>query len=102
MDHTPGQRQFVKPEKYRQYYQGKYGLTDEAMDTFMAGQIAAAEANGAANRRAIVDLCRAKGLPPARHDYATADRKRAVAGRSVSVRVDPGGRRILTKQKKTK
>src|SRR3546814_16769833 len=43
------------------------------MDTFMAGQIAAAEANGAANRRAIVDLCRAKGLPLASHDDATAE-----------------------------
>src|SRR3546814_13124067 len=74
MDHTPGQRQFVKPEKYRQYYQGKYGLTDEAMDTFMAGQIAAAEANGAANRRAIVDLCPAKGLPLASHDDAQTGR----------------------------
>lgn len=73
MDHTPGQRQFVKPEKYRQYYQGKFGLSDEAMDKFMADQIAAAQANGTANRRAIVDLCRAKGLPLASHDDATAE-----------------------------
>lgn len=73
MDHTPGQRQFVNPEKYRQYYQGKFGLSDEAMDRFMAEQIAAAEAHGAKNRRALVDLCRAKGLPLASHDDATAD-----------------------------
>src|SRR3546814_17949208 len=30
------------------------------------------------------------------------DRKSVVAGKSVSVRVDPGGRRIMTKKKKTK
>ncbi len=71
MDHTPGQRQFVDPAKYRQYYQGKFGLSDEQMDRFMADQIAAAAANGRQNRRAVVDLCRAKGLPLASHDDAT-------------------------------
>jgi len=73
MDHTPGQRQFVKPEKYREYYQGKFGMTDEQMDAFMATQIAAAETHGAKNRRALVELCRAKGLPLASHDDATPD-----------------------------
>lgn len=73
MDHTPGQRQFVNPEKYRQYYQGKFGLTDEAMDRFMAEQISAASAYGAKNRRDLVALCRAKGLPLASHDDATPD-----------------------------
>lgn len=73
MDHTPGQRQFVHPEKYRQYYQGKFGLSDDEMDRFMAEQIAAAKANGARNRRAVVDLCRAKRLPLASHDDATAE-----------------------------
>lgn len=71
MDHTPGQRQFVNPDKYREYYQGKFGLSDEQMDTFIANQIAAADAHGAANRRAIVALGRAKGLPLASHDDAT-------------------------------
>ena len=31
MDHTPGQRQFVAVEKYREYNQGKYGLSDAQM-----------------------------------------------------------------------
>jgi alpha-D-ribose 1-methylphosphonate 5-triphosphate diphosphatase len=73
MDHTPGQRQFVRPEKYREYYQGKFGLSDEAMDRFMAEQIANAEAYGDRNRRSLVDLCRAKGLPLASHDDATSE-----------------------------
>lgn len=73
MDHTPGQRQFVSQQKYRQYYQGKFGLSDAEMDKFMADQIAAAATNGARNRRAVVDLCRAKGLALASHDDATAE-----------------------------
>lgn len=73
MDHTPGQRQFVNPEKYRQYYQGKFGLTDDEMDRFMNEQIANAQAWGADNRRKVVALCHAKGLPLASHDDATAD-----------------------------
>ncbi|MED5773866.1 alpha-D-ribose 1-methylphosphonate 5-triphosphate diphosphatase, partial [Enterobacter kobei] len=28
MDHAPGQRQFHRLEKYREYYQGKYLLSD--------------------------------------------------------------------------
>lgn len=72
MDHTPGQRQFVNPEKYRQYYQGKFGLSDEEMERFMAVQIANAQAWGAENRRKVVALCHAKGLPLASHDDATA------------------------------
>ena len=28
MDHAPGQRQFARLEKYREYYQGKYHLSD--------------------------------------------------------------------------
>ncbi len=73
MDHTPGQRQFVSQQKYRQYYQGKFGLSDAEMDKFMADQIAAAAANGARNRRAVVELCRANGLALASHDDATAE-----------------------------
>src|SRR5690606_40208218 len=38
MDHTPGQRQFVKYEKYREYYQGKYHLNDTEMDAFIVLQ----------------------------------------------------------------
>ncbi|NEP44222.1 MAG: alpha-D-ribose 1-methylphosphonate 5-triphosphate diphosphatase, partial [Okeania sp. SIO2H7] len=28
MDHTPGQRQFVSVEKYKEYYMGKYGISE--------------------------------------------------------------------------
>ncbi len=32
MDHTPGQRQFTKMEKFFQYYQGKFNLSDAEME----------------------------------------------------------------------
>ena len=38
MDHAPGQRQFVNIEKYRTYYQGKYGYNDAQMAEFESQQ----------------------------------------------------------------
>ncbi len=35
MDHTIGQRQFQREDKYREYYQGKRGLSDAEMDAFI-------------------------------------------------------------------
>lgn len=43
MDHSPGQRQYTDLLKYREYYQGKYQLSDDAMDRFEAEQLALAE-----------------------------------------------------------
>ena len=31
MDHTPGQRQFAKMEKFREYYMGKHGVTEACL-----------------------------------------------------------------------
>src|SRR3546814_19204532 len=44
----------------------------------------------------------AVGLEHARSGEPGKDRKSVVEGKSVSVRVDPGGRRIIKKNKKTK
>lgn len=73
MDHTPGQRQFVDYAKYRQYYQGKHGLSDAEMEAFTARQIENQRRYSAANRRAIVALCRARAIPLASHDDATPE-----------------------------
>ncbi len=40
MDHSPGQRQFANREKYREYYQGKYSLTDAQMQQYEEEQLA--------------------------------------------------------------
>lgn len=71
MDHTPGQRQFVKLEKYREYYQGKTGMSDAEMDAFIAERLEAHETYAPAHRRAVVAMCRDAGIALASHDDAT-------------------------------
>jgi alpha-D-ribose 1-methylphosphonate 5-triphosphate diphosphatase len=71
MDHTPGQRQFVREDKYRQYYQGKHSLSDAEMDTFTRNRKESARLYSDRNRKAIVAICQARGIPLASHDDAT-------------------------------
>jgi alpha-D-ribose 1-methylphosphonate 5-triphosphate diphosphatase len=73
MDHTPGQRQFVNLEKYREYYQGKHGMSDAEIDTFTERQLDNQRRHSAPNRRAIVARCRERGIPLASHDDATVE-----------------------------
>lgn len=71
MDHAPGQRQFAKEEKYREYYMGKYHLSEAEMDAFIEEQKANSLAFSDRHRRAIVADCHARGLSVASHDDAT-------------------------------
>ncbi|TBV07903.1 alpha-D-ribose 1-methylphosphonate 5-triphosphate diphosphatase [Phytopseudomonas dryadis] len=71
MDHSPGQRQFAKEEKYREYYMGKYSLNELEMDAFIEEQLGNARIFSDRHRRAIVEDCRARGLSVASHDDAT-------------------------------
>ena len=66
MDHTPGQRQFTDTDKYRKYY--KKGWSDEEFAELSQRLRDTQEACAADNRRAIVALCRQRGLPMASHD----------------------------------
>ncbi len=36
MDHTPGQRQFTDLDRYKEYYQGKFNMSDEEIAEFIA------------------------------------------------------------------
>ena len=71
MDHTPGQRQFVSLDAYYTYYQGKYGLSDAEMETYVSERKAAQLRNSAPNRKRIVDLAHTRNIPIASHDDAT-------------------------------
>lgn len=73
MDHTPGQRQFVSMEKFREYYQGKAGISDAEMDAFIASCRAAHENLSQPNRRRVVDLAGQRSIPLASHDDATRE-----------------------------
>jgi len=72
MDHTPGQRQFVRIDKYKQYYMGKYRMQSEDFDVFMAEKRAQQEKYAAPNRVGLVERCHARGLFIASHDDATS------------------------------
>jgi alpha-D-ribose 1-methylphosphonate 5-triphosphate diphosphatase len=73
MDHTPGQRQFVKYEKYREYYQGKYHLSDQEMEDFIARQEVNGQKYSDSFRKEIVAICHDKKIAIASHDDATLE-----------------------------
>ena len=71
MDHSPGQRQFANREKYREYYQGKYSLTDPQMRQYEEEQLQLAARWSQPNRTAIAAMCRDRNIALASHDDAT-------------------------------
>ena len=73
MDHYPGQRQYADRSKYRDYYQGKYHLTNEEMDKFEEEQMALAAAWSQPNRQRIAAICRERNIALASHDDATSE-----------------------------
>ena len=69
MDHTPGQRQFRDEAKLRIYYRGKKGgLTDGELDDLFETRRQYQAQYAVANRRALVELARRRGIPLACHD----------------------------------
>ena len=73
MDHTPGQRQFVKLDKYKEYYQGKHGVTAEEMDGFIQTRLEAQQLHAVDNRRKLVELAQKQDICLASHDDATPE-----------------------------
>jgi alpha-D-ribose 1-methylphosphonate 5-triphosphate diphosphatase len=71
MDHTPGQRQFVRLDKYREYYKGKWALSDAEIDAMIERRLHDSARFGTAHRAAITRACAAQGTPLASHDDAT-------------------------------
>ena len=71
MDHTPGQRQFVRIEKYRDYYQRKFGLSDAEIEQFIDERMSGQAATSGPNRRYVVERARSLGVRLASHDDAT-------------------------------
>ena len=73
MDHTPGQRQFTRMDKYREYYKGKHGMSDAELDRLTADRMERSEKFSARHRAAIAQECRARGVVLASHDDATPE-----------------------------
>jgi len=85
MDHTPGQRQFVDEAKYREYYQGKYSLTDLDMDRMIERQKADQLRFSDKHRTALVETCKNAGLSLASHDDAKVDHVEEAAQEGVVI-----------------
>lgn len=71
MDHTPGQRQFIDVSKWKAYYAGKRGATEEQLNEIIRRRRSIWDKYGFINRQAIVERCQAKGIALASHDDAT-------------------------------
>ncbi|WP_019509429.1 phosphonate metabolism protein PhnM [Pleurocapsa sp. PCC 7319] len=73
MDHTPGQRQFVNIDKYKQYYIGKHGVPEAKMEEFINMRLESQRQHAVKNRQALVKITQEKGISLASHDDATVD-----------------------------
>lgn len=73
MDHTPGQRQFTRREKYLEYYMGKYGFNAAEMEAFTQRQLEMQQQFSDRHRRAIAAACSQRGIVLASHDDATVE-----------------------------
>ncbi len=71
MDHTPGERQFVSIDKFREYYLGKGIMSPERLEVFIVERRELNQLHSERNRRAVVNLALSKGLKIASHDDAT-------------------------------
>src|SRR5262249_53382164 len=72
-DHTPGQRQFLDPDKLKQYYMGKFLMTGPQFEEFQARALDLHARNAIRHRREIVARAQARALPLASHDDATRE-----------------------------
>lgn len=70
MDHTIGQRQFQREDKYREYYQGKRGMTDAELDAFVLESRELQARYAESNRAGLIE--RARSLRAERGACATA------------------------------
>jgi len=71
MDHTPGYRQFVSLDKFKEYYLGKKLILPEKIDDYIADKIALQSRYAAGNKAEIMGLVKALGIRLASHDDAT-------------------------------
>jgi alpha-D-ribose 1-methylphosphonate 5-triphosphate diphosphatase len=73
MDHTPGQRQFTDIQRYKDYYSGRFGMSEDELADFIARRREDQRQHSARNRAAVVALAKHRGLALASHDDATAE-----------------------------
>jgi alpha-D-ribose 1-methylphosphonate 5-triphosphate diphosphatase len=85
MDHTPGERQFVTVEKFRDYYLGKRIMAADQLELFISERRVFRDSNSAKNRIAIVALARRLGVTLASHDDATIEHVEEACAEGVTI-----------------
>ncbi|MGB3790960.1 MAG: alpha-D-ribose 1-methylphosphonate 5-triphosphate diphosphatase [Phormidesmis sp.] len=85
MDHTPGQRQFTRLDKFREYYMGKHGVSEDEIDDFIRDRIAAQQAYATTSRQALVELVKTCDLAMASHDDATVEHIEQAAAEGATI-----------------
>ncbi len=68
MDHTPGQRQWHDPAQWRKYQERHGAWSDERTSSALEELAADQRRFADDHRRAIVERCKARGIPLASHD----------------------------------
>lgn len=71
MDHTPGARQFVSLDKFKEYYFGKKLISPEKMDQYIQERLEMQQKYAVTNKTAILALARQLNVKLASHDDAT-------------------------------
>ena len=83
MDHTPGQRQFRDLSKLKDYYTGKYGMSEADWQDHVTQQLALRDRYGALHEATVVAEARRFGAVLASHDDTTADQVAVSAAHGV-------------------
>lgn len=83
MDHTPGQRQFRDLSKLKDYYIGKYSMSEADWQDHVASQLAIRERVGDLHETATVAAAKHFGAVLASHDDTTAAQVAISAGHGV-------------------
>jgi alpha-D-ribose 1-methylphosphonate 5-triphosphate diphosphatase len=83
MDHTPGQRQFRDLSKLKDYYTGKYGLSEADWANHVTTQLEIRDRLGEAHEAAVVAEARRYGAVLASHDDTTAEQVATSAAHGV-------------------
>lgn len=85
MDHTPGQRQFVSLDKYREYYMGKYAIASDDMESQIEQRLEMQDRYALDNRALVTGWCHEYDVTMASHDDACAEHIRESAADGVSI-----------------
>jgi alpha-D-ribose 1-methylphosphonate 5-triphosphate diphosphatase len=85
MDHTPGQRQWHDPVKWRQYQERNGKWSDAKMAAVLIELAEQQERYAHTHRRAIIDRCKALGVPVASHDDTLVEHVEDAASDGIAI-----------------